>query len=463
MDSLKVVSPFDQSFIEELKYESSQVVEEKLASAYAFYQLREQWLAANDRRKLLIKFKELVKKHKEELIFIAAREGGKPIVDTRVEVERGITGIEAAITHIPLMLGREIPMNLNESSAHRMAYTYREPIGVVFAISAFNHPVNLIIHQVIPAIATGCPVLVKPSTSTPISCLHLVKFLHEAGVPQAMVQTVLCKNEVAEQVVSDSRIAFLSFIGSSKVGWYLRSKLAPGARCALEHGGAAPVIVEQDADLDSCLPSLLKGGFYHAGQVCVSVQRVFVHSKIIKSVSRKLADKADKLHVGEPLDEKTDVGPLISPKEVKRVDDWVQQAVTKGAKLLCGGKALSETCYAPTVLLDPPQDVNVSQYEIFGPVVCLYSYKDRQQAIELANSLPLSFQAAVMTSDINNALDCVKQLNATAVMVNDHTAFRVDWMPFGGRLQSGLGMGGIPESMDDLTFEKMMVIKSPVL
>ena len=258
--------------------------------------------------------------------------------------------------------------------------------------------------------------------------------------------------------MSDYRVAFLSFIGSSKVGWYLRSKLAPGATCALEHGGAAPVILEPDADIEAMLPKLVKGGFYHAGQVCVSVQRLFVHSKVVKQVSKKMADLADKLVVGEPLDEKTEVGPIISTRELKRIDDWVQQAVTKGAKLLCGGKALSETCYAPTVLLDPPQDVNVSLYEIFGPVVCIYSYKDRQAAIKMANDLPYFFQASVMTQNLAVAMDTVKRLNGCTVMVNDHTAFRVDWMPFGGRRHSGLAMGGIPESMHDMTYEKMMVL-----
>ena len=224
-----------------------------------------------------------------------------------------------------------------------------------------------------------------------------------------------------------------------------------------------PVIVERDADFKELIPSLLKGGFYHAGQVCVSVQRVFAHEAICADLAKQLAEKASQLVVGNQMDEKTEVGPLILPREVDRVEDWVSEAVEAGATLLCGGKRISETCYAPTVLLNPPLDAKVSTLEIFGPVVCVYSYTDREQAIEIANSLDVHFQAAVFTKDLDVALDCVKKLDATAVMVNDHTAFRVDWMPFGGRDSSGIGMGGIQYSMHEMTREKLMVIKSSVL
>jgi len=243
----------------------------------------------------------------------------------------------------------------------------------------------------------------------------------------------------------------------------LRSKLAPGARAALEHGGVAPVIVEADADLEAMIPALAKGGFYHAGQVCVSVQRVFAHTSIAAKVAGALTAEAEKLVVGDPLDPQTQVGPLISPANVDRVETWVQQAVDQGARALCGGARLSNTCYKPTVLWNPPEEATVSQQEIFGPVVCVYPVKDRDEAIRRANRSPFAFQASVFTRDLDAALDAVQRLNATAVMVNDHTAFRVDWMPFGGRDQSGLGMGGIPYSMEEMTRIKMMVFKSAVL
>ncbi len=211
------------------------------------------------------------------------------------------------------------------------------------------------------------------------------------------------------------------------------------------------------------LPALAKGGFYHAGQVCVSVQRVFVHKSIFNKVAEGLSELASQLIVGDQMDPATEVGPLILPREVDRVEQWVNEAVAAGAMLLCGGKRISQTCYQPTVLVNPPMDVKVSTSEIFGPVVCMYSYTERDKAIEIANSLDAHFQAAVFTENLDIALDCIKKLNATAVMVNDHTAFRVDWMPFGGRDASGIGMGGIQYSMQEMTREKLMVIKSKVL
>ncbi len=223
------------------------------------------------------------------------------------------------------------------------------------------------------------------------------------------------------------------------------------------------MIVEPDADLDDALPLMAKGGLYHAGQVCVSVQRVFAHRSTTRKVANGLARLAKKMKVGNPLDPKTDVGPLILPREVDRVHDWVKEATRRGGKLICGGKKIGRTCYEPTVILDPPQKCNLSQLEIFGPVIAVYSYKERDEAIALANSLPLSFQAAIFTKNIDTALDAVKRLNAKAVMINDHTAFRVDWMPFGGNKESGLGTGGIPYTMHEMTQEKMMVIRSSVL
>ena len=287
--------------------------------------------------------------------------------------------------------------------------------------------------------------------------------LYKAGLPKEWVQLAMTNREDAEKLVTDERVAFLTFIGSAKVGWMLRSKVHPGVRCALEHGGAAPVIVEVDADMDDMLPLLTKGGFYHAGQVCVSVQRVFVHESIVDKVSKGLVALAKKLVVGDPSDEKTEVGPLILEREVERVDQWVQEAKEGGAEILTGGKKIGTTCYEPTVLLNPPKDAKVSTEEIFGPVVCIYSYKDRDDAINQANDVPFSFQASIFTKNLDVALDTMKRLEALAVMVNDHTAFRVDWMPFGGRKKSGLGLGGIVPTMEEMTEEKMFVIKSSML
>ncbi len=457
---LEIKSPYDLSVIQEIPFVGIKEVDQALAIAYDLFIDQSKWIPPHERIAILERTAEIMKSRKTELAKIAAREGGKPLMDSEVEVLRAINGVKIAAEQISQLKGEQIPMGLTKASENRIAFTTREPIGVVASVSAFNHPINLIIHQVITAIAAGCPVIIKPALTTPLSCISLTGILKEAGLPDGWCKTIICNNEAAEKLVTDKRVNYFSFIGSEKVGWFLRSKLTPGTRCALEHGGAAPVIVEKDADIEQMLPSLLKGGFYHAGQVCVSVQRVFVHENICNDVAVQLAEMAKKLVVGNPLDEKTEVGPLILPREVDRVEQWVDEAINSGAKLLCGGKRISDTCYKPTVLLNPSLDVHVSTQEIFGPVVCVYSYSDRNKAIEMANSLDVHFQASVFTQKLDVALDCVRKLNATAVMVNDHTAFRVDWMPFGGRDSSGIGMGGIPYTMHEMTREKMFVIKS---
>ena len=231
----------------------------------------------------------------------------------------------------------------------------------------------------------------------------------------------------------------------------------------MEHGGAAPVIVEADADLDAMVPSLVKGGYYHAGQVCVSVQRIFAHQEIVDDLQSRLMTEINSLVTGDPVLEQTDVGPLILPREVDRVEEWVNEAIHLGAEAVSGGQRITATCYQPTLLRGPRAEAKVSQMEIFGPVVCLNSFNEVEDAIEQANSLPVAFQASVFTQDIDRAMRSAKQLNASAVMINDHTAFRVDWMPFAGWKTSGLGVGGIPYTMEDMTQEKMIVIHSPEL
>ncbi|MCF6341861.1 MAG: aldehyde dehydrogenase family protein [Bacteroidales bacterium] len=456
---LKVSSPYNFKIIQEIPLDGKAEVDNALNTAYSLFVDRSKWVPAHTRAEILERTAGIMKNRVEELTLLAAEEGGKPYMDSKVEVVRAINGVKIAIEQIGQLKGEQIPMGHTRSTENRLAFTLREPLGVVASVSAFNHPLNLIIHQTATAIAAGAPVIVKPARTTPLSCLEFNNILHEAGLLEGWCQTLVCNNENTELLVTDKRVSYFSFIGSSNVGWYLKSKLAPGTACALEHGGAAPVIVEPDADIESMLPALLKGGFYHAGQVCVSVQRVFVHEDIVEKVAGELAKMADKLIVGDPLDPETEVGPLILTGEVDRIEQWVNEAVNLGAKLLCGGKRISKSCYQPTLLLNPPDDALVSKLEIFGPVVCIYSYTNRNEAIARANALPFIFQAAVFTKDIDIALDTVNKLNATAVMVNDHTAFRVDWMPFGGRNASGIGTGGIPYSIQEMTAEKLVVIK----
>ena len=462
--SIAVEAPYDGAQIATVEAADMSAVDTALATAQRLYQDRRGWLPTYQRVEILEKTQNIMVERAEELAVEAAREGGKPLIDSRVEVARAIDGVKLCIEAIRTQHGTEIPMNVTPAAANRLAFTRHEPIGPVASVSAFNHPLNLIVHQVAPGVAAGCPVVVKPAEVTPLPCMRFVGMLHEAGLPPEWGQAlVTAGREESEALVTDPRVGFFSFIGSARIGWMLRSKLAPGARCALEHGGAAPVIVAADADLDDVLPVLTKGGFYHAGQVCVSVQRVFAHSSIAREVAERIAGLAGKLVIGDPTKAETEVGPLIRHGEVDRVAEWVTEAVDGGAEVVCGGEKISDSCYACTVLYDPPADARVSTAEIFGPAVCVYPYDDIDDAIARANALPVAFQAAVCTRSIETALHAYRYLDASAVMVNDHTAFRVDWMPFAGLRQSGHGVGGIHHSLHDMQIEKMMVVRSKVL
>jgi len=457
---LKVVQAHDGETIDEIPLQDKTVVEAMLARAFDLFRDRQQWLPAHQRIGILRQLITLMLPQAEELALLIAREGGKPLTDARIEVTRAINGVELAIEEIGQLKGQQIPMDLSAAGVGRLAFTQKEPIGVVVAVSAFNHPLNLIVHQVVPAIATGCPVIIKPSARTPLSCLRFVELLHQAGLPAGWCQTCVCDRQVAEMLVTDSRVGFFSFIGSARVGWQLRSQLAPGTRCSLEHGGAAPVIIAADANIERMVPLLVKGGYYHAGQVCVSVQRVFVENTIRATLVEALVQQVKALKSGDPTDVSTEVGPLIRPSEVDRVEQWVNEAIDAGAKCVLGGQRLDTHFYAPTILLDPPPDAKVSTQEIFGPVICIYGYEQLQTAIRHANALPVAFQAAVFTRDIDRALQTAQALDAAAVMINDHTAFRVDWMPFAGHRTSGLGVGGIPYTMEEMTQDKLLVIRT---
>ncbi len=460
-EKITVVAPWDLTPIAEVPIASANDVDKALNTAYKIFRDRDRWLPIPKRIKILEKTAELMQQQSEYLALEATREGGKPLLDSRVEVARAIDGVKNCVEVLRTESGREIPMGLNAFSQNRLAFTQKEPIGVVVAVSAFNHPLNLIVHQVGPAIAAGCPVIVKPAEDTPLSCFRFVQILREAGLPEEYCQAcVVSDHSAAEKLVTDERVGFFSFIGSGRVGWMLRSKLAAGARCALEHGGVAPVIIDSTADLDDTLPLIAKGGFYHAGQVCVSVQRVFAPCAIANEVAERLAGFANEMKIGDPILESTDVGPLIRTHEVDRVKSWVNAAIAEGATKVCGGNALSETSYECTVLLEPSLNSQISTQEIFGPAVCVYGYEDVAQAITQANSLPYAFQASVLTQNLDFGLYCSRRLDAATVMINDHTAFRVDWMPFAGIRQSGLGVGGIPYTFEDMQIDKQIVIRS---
>lgn len=455
--TLEVRAPFDRTVIGRVERGGADVVERALDIAHALFRDRDAWLPAGRRVEILRRAAVLMEERREELALEAAREGGKPLADSLVEADRAIDGVHSCVEQLRTRHGEEVPMALNERSAHKLAFTRHEPVGPVVAFSAFNHPLNLIVHQVGPAVAAGCPCIVKPAEATPLSAFRFVEILREAGLPEEWCQALLTSDL---ELATDPRVGFFSFVGSARVGWTLRSKLSPGTRCALEHGGVAPVIVAADAELERAVPTLTRAAFYHAGQVCVSAQRIYADAEVASTLAERLTEAAGGLDVGDPTASETEVGPLIRAGEVERVDEWVREAVEAGAELLGGGEALGETCYAPTVLYDPPDDVRVSREEVFGPVVSVYPYGKMDGALERANGLPWAFQAAVFSRDLDTSIRAARRLDAAAVMVNEHPAFRVDWMPFAGLRQSGLGTGGIPHTMEEMQVRKMTVVHS---
>lgn len=454
---LEVKTAYDNQLVDTIPMHNDHDIEQMLATAYELHRNADKHIPIEKRCDILQKTKAKMQSNRESLALLIAKEGGKPLTDAKVEVDRAIDGMQICIEYVRTRHGQSIPMDLNPASTNRMAMTKFEPIGVVVAISAFNHPLNLIVHQVAPAIAAGCPVIVKPASATPLCAKMFVDYLHQSGCEPERCQIAILSGKDAEKLATDSRVAFLTFIGSANVGWMLRSKLAKGSRCALEHGGIAPVIIDQSANLDNLLPKVIKGGYYHAGQVCVSVQRVYVHQSLLSSFTEQLVEGVKKLKTGDPTQGDTDVGPLIATKEVKRVHEWITEAIQQGADCPVGGGILSDTTYAPTVLLNPPEKSKVLNEELFGPAVMVVPFTHIDEALTKANSVPFSFQASIFSENITAALQAANKIQAAAVMINDHTAFRVDWMPFAGYQQSGHGVGGIPYTMDEMSQEKLVV------
>ncbi|WP_141732935.1 aldehyde dehydrogenase family protein [Oligoflexus tunisiensis] len=460
MKECSVRSPFDQKVLATLPFDREADVEARVEAGYRLSQKPQSW-TKDKRLSFLQSVAAALAKDSDAYAQLIATEGGKPLQDAKVEAMRAVQTIQATIAALYEWHGTEIPMGLSAATSERWAMTRREPRGLVLAISAFNHPLNLIVHQVIPALAVGCPVLIKPSLKTPLTCQRFLQLLNDCGLPESWCQFLLIEDTLTEKLAADPRVAVLSFIGSAAVGWKLRRQLAPGSVAILEHGGTAPLVLAEDADLDQAIPLIVKGGTYHAGQVCVSVQNVFVPRQLRDACRERLIAALQKLGTGDPLDPQTDVGPLIRPQEADRVQSWIVEATTGGGRLLCGGERLSASCLTPALVEEAPRTCSFYKDEIFGPGLGLYAYDDLGACIERINASRFAFQAAIFTQNMAKTLQFVQQVDASTILVNDHTAFRADWMPFGGRKESGLGVGGILPSMMELSREKLVILRSP--
>ncbi len=456
-DRIEVKSPYSGELIETVGSASPAVIEQALANADNARRTIMPNLPGYRRAEILLKTAQLMERDFETLALGIAREGGKPVTDAKVEVARAINTVTLSAHAATDLDGEQLQMDRTAGHENRLAFVAREPIGVVSAISAFNHPVNLIAHQVAPAIAAGCPVVIKPASSTPLSCIRMGRLFLEAGLPEQCLSVIPCRGAAAAPLAADRRVAFLSFIGSAAVGWGLRGRLHPGIRLSLEHGGTAASIVAADADLDLVADKSLKGGYYHAGQVCVSVQNILIHRSLSDAFIEKFTPLVEKLIVGDPTKPETEVGPIIDTAELERVADTVDKALADGAELITGGKRLEHQSYQPTLLGNTHRGMKVFDEEIFGPVVSLCVFDEINEAVAIANDSPFGFQTSVFSNSIDTAFNTAKKLNATAVMINDHTAYRVDWMPFGGRDASGIGLGGVKYAVHEMTRPKLYV------
>lgn len=395
----------------------------------------------------------------EELAQALCIEAGKPINDSRGEVGRLIDTFRIAAEEAVRMTGEVLPMDISARARGYSGMWKRVPVGPCSFIAPFNFPLNLVAHKVAPALAVGCPFVLKPASLTPIGALIIGETLAETDLPPGAFSVLPCRRDGADLFTEDDRLKLLSFTGSPGVGWALKAK-AGRKKVVLELGGNAAVIVDSDADLDDAVDRIIVGAFYQSGQSCISVQRILAHESLYDALRDRLVAAATELIAGDPKDEKTFVGPIISSKEADRIEGWVKSAVDAGGKLLCGGGRQGNTIEA-TLLEDVPADQPVVREEVFGPVAVLSRFTDFDDALRSVNDSTFGLQAGLFTRDLYKAHRAWDELEVGGVVIGDVPSWRVDHMPYGGVKDSGLGREGIRFAMEDMTEIRLMVIRTP--
>ena len=420
-------------------------------------------LSASDRAAVLDRAAVRLAERREEFARRIAEEAAKPIRTARVEVDRACDTFRFSAAVARTLTGETIPMDASSAGVHKLGVVLRVPIGVVGAISPFNFPVNLVAHKIGPAIAAGCPVVLKPASATPLSSLALAQMIvEECGLPHGWLNVVTCKGSVADRLVEHPDVAMITFTGSPPVGWGIRERV-PHKRVGLELGNNAPVVVEPSADWESAADKITVAGTSFAGQSCISVQRVFVHRSIAEEFLERLASAFGRLVVGDPLGDATDVSALIDPGETERVTSWIDEAVGAGARVVAGGTVGADGVLAPTVLADVTPDMEVCRTEVFGPLVGVQVYDDVHEALRLANDSRYGLQAGIFTTDLDTALLAARTLDFGGVTVNEVPTWRADQMPYGGLRDSGNTREGPAYAARNMTEERLVVIHSPSL
>jgi acyl-CoA reductase-like NAD-dependent aldehyde dehydrogenase len=415
-------------------------------------------LPAYERAAILDRVAATLAERREEAARTICAEAGKPMKAARVEAARAVSTYTHAAVEARRLAGEMVPMEASEAGAGKLAFTLRVPIGVVGAISPFNFPLNLVAHKLAPSLAAGCAVVLKPASKTPLSALFLAELTEQAGLPEGWLNVLVGpSSELGDVLVADDRVRAISFTGSAPVGWRLRER-APKKRVALELGNATPVIVAADADLDTTATKVAANAFSFAGQSCISIQRVYIERSVYDEFVHLLVPKVEALHVGDPADDATDVGPVIDEENRDRILDWIARA---GGELLTGGEMTDDGVIRPTVVAQPRPDAEVSCEEVFGPVCTVQPYDTLEDAVRLANGTRFGLQAGIFTNDLDAAFRAARALEFGGVTINEAPTFRADQMPYGGVKESGNTREGPHYAIRELTEERLVVIDAP--
>jgi acyl-CoA reductase-like NAD-dependent aldehyde dehydrogenase len=450
-------APYSGEQLAEIPLADAETVEKAIAAAEEAASVMRR-MPAYQRARILEKMAALLNERLEEAAKIIALEAGKPIKTARGEVIRTIQTYKFAAEEAKRIHGETLPLDAAIGGEGRLAYTVREPLGVIGAITPFNFPMNLVAHKVGPALAAGNTVVLKPASQTPLSAFFLAQIAEQAGLPAGALNVITGSGgKVGDLLVTDPRIKAITFTGSPAVGMDIRNR-AGLKRVTLELGSNSAVIVDRDVNLDEVIPRCIFGAFAYSGQVCISVQRMYVVKELYDTFVEQFVAETRKLKGGDPLAETTDYSAMISPKETERALAWIEEAKQRGARVECGGETEGRVLQ-PTVLTGVPADAKVSCQEVFGPVVLINPVESVTEAIALVNDSRYGLQAGLYTNNLSLALQAADELHVGGVMINDVPTFRVDHMPYGGVKESGMGREGVKYAVEELTELKLVVIK----
>lgn len=452
----QVTNPFDGSVVAECPIAPAAQVGQAIEAAQRAFEITRRW-PAFERKQLLLRLLSAVRERRDRFARLIVEEAGKPLSDARAEVDRALGVLEAGAEEAVRIGGELIPLDISEASRDTFAVTRRFPVGPVAAITPFNFPLNLGLHKVVPALAAGNTVIWKPSPVAPGPAFEFAAIAHEAGLPPGALNVITPSNDDAQTLAADDRVRLLSFTGSAAVGWRLRS-LAGHKRVALELGGSAAVIVTAGCNLDHAVQRCLYGSFAYSGQICISVQRIFIEASVYQPFLDRFVPGAEALKMGDPSKPDTRIGPLISRAAAERIEAWIAEATAGGARVLTGGTR-EGSFLRPTVIAGATAGMKVCADEIFGPVVTVAPFSTLGEAFDLVNSTPWGLQAGIFTKDLGAALQAFEALEVGGVIVNDVPTFRSDVMPYGGEKGSGIGREGVRYAIEAMTALRTVVFR----